>query len=190
MNESSQTGSNPPTGTGEESTTKPNKHTYKQKGKYDGGKKKRSEDNRKIKFGGDTPDMLGHVFQVHSEQRTRGQFQDTMDQLKIYASTNYKKEIKHMRKLFTDIDTPQVSKPKPPKVIRRRTKTGVTTRGQRQSVEVVATSTEDEGSDDNVDAAIYAEEVKTYVKEKRNLEAALTSLFNIVWGQCSRLMKH
>ena len=113
MNESSQTGSNPPTGTGEESTTKSNKHTYKQKGKYDGGKKKRSEDNRKIKFGGDTPDMLGHVFQVHSEQRTRGQFQDTMDQLKIYASTNYKKEIKHMRKLFTDIDTPQVSKPRP-----------------------------------------------------------------------------
>ena len=134
MNESSQMGSTPPTSTGEESSTKTSKPTYKQKGKYNGGKKKQSEDNRKIKFIGDTPDMLGHVFQVHSEQRTRGQFQDTMDQLKIYASTNYKKEIKHMRKLFTDIETPQVNKPKSPKVTRRRTKTGVTTRGQRQSV--------------------------------------------------------
>ena len=170
MSEAGQSGQLPSTSTGEESNIKTNKNTYKQKSKYDGGKKKRSEDNRKSKFVGETPEMLGHVFQVHSEQRTRGQFQDTMDQLKIYASTNYKKEIKHMRKLFTDIETPQVSRPiKTPKVTQRRTETGVTTRGQRQSVEVVAMSTEDEGSDDNIEAAIYAEEVKTYVKEKRIL---------------------
>ena len=114
-----------------------------------------------------------------------------MDQLRIYASTNYKKEVKYMRKLFTDIEIPNVPRPvKLPRTTRRKVRTGVTTRGQRQSSDAAVTSTEEEGSDDNIEATIYAEEVKTYVKEKRNLEAALASLFNIVWGQCSKLMKH
>ena len=175
----------------EGSALKVMKSVYKTKGKYDSGKKRRNEDNRKTIFVGDTPKTLGHVFQVHSEQRKRGQFQDTLDQLKIYASTNYKKEIKHMRKLFTGIQTPQISKPKPPKATRRRhARVGVTTRGQRQSTDAITMSTEDEGPDENIEAAIYTKEVKTNVKERRNLEAALVSLFNIVWGQCSRLMKY
>ena len=175
----------------ESNTTKGTKSNYRNRqSRSEGGKKKRYDDNKKARFAGDTPDMLGHVFQVHSEQRTRGQFQDTLDQLKIYASTNYKKEVKHMRKLFTDIETPNVTKPKMPRTSRRKARTVVTTRGQRQSSEVAVASTEEEGSEDNLETVIYAEEVKTYVKEKRNLEAALASLFNIVWGQCSKLMKH
>ena len=86
--------------------------------------------------------MIGHVFQVHSEQRKRGQFQDTLDQLKICASTNYKKEIKHMRKLFMEIEAPQISKPKPQKVTKRKpTRVGVATRVQQQSTDSIATST-------------------------------------------------
>ena len=88
-----------------------------------------------------------------------------------------------MRKLFTDIQAPQIKRPKPPRVVKRRTaRVGVTIRGQRQTTDTAATTTEDDGSNNNIEAAIYAEEVKTCVKEKRNLEAALTSLFNIVWG--------
>ena len=184
---------NPPEATQDNSNVaKGTRGSHKNKqSRFDGGKKKRSEDNKKSRFAGDTPDMLGHVFQVHSEQRTRGQFQDTLDQLRIYASTNYKKEVKYMRKLFTDIETPIVPRPvRLPRTTRRKVRTGVTTRGQRQSSDTAVTSTEEEGSDDNIEAAIYAEEVKTYVKEKRNLEAALASLFNIVRGQCSKLMKH
>ena len=190
MSESNQSMSQSSTTT-DETNSKSTKVTYKPKTKNDGGRRRRNDDARKTTFTGDTPEMLGHVFQVHSEQRNRGQFQDTLDQLKIYASTNYKKEVKHMQKLFTELQTPQINKPKPPKVTKKRTtRVGVTTRGQRQSTDTTTTPVEDDGSDDNIEAAIYAEEVKTYVKEKRNLEAALASLFNITWGQCSRLMKH
>ena len=191
MNESNQPATTPTKDTIDGTDPKNSKGFYKSKGKHDGSKKKRNEENKRNAFVGDTPEMLGHVFQVSSEQRKRGQFQDTLDQLKIYASTNYKKEIKHMRRLFMDIESPQIKKPKPPKVVKKRTtRSSVTTRGQRQTTDTAATTTEDDGSEDNLDTAIYAEEVKTYVKEKRNLEAALASLFNIVWGQCSRLMKH
>ena len=163
----------PATTTTENMGLKLTKTTHRTKGKYDNSKKRSSDNNQKTTFVGDTPEMLGHVFQVHSEQRKRGQFQDTLDQLKIYTSTNYKKEIKHMRRLFTEIQTPQMSKPKPPRVAKRKTvKMGVTTRGQRQSTDVIATSTEHEGSDNNIEAAIYAEEVKIYVKEKRNTEGS------------------
>ena len=67
-----------------------------------------------------------------------------------------------MRKLFTDIQAPQIKRPKPPRVIKKRTtKVGVTTRGQRQTTDTAATTTEDDGSDDNMQTAIYAKEVKT-----------------------------
>ena len=42
---------------------------------------------------GITPDMYGHVVQVHSEQRKRGKFQDTLDALKKHALANKTTEI-------------------------------------------------------------------------------------------------
>ena len=130
MSDLNQSTSQSSTTTTHDTNSKAAKATYKPKGKSDGGRRRRNDDTRKTAVTCDTPEMLGHVFQVHSEQRNRGQFQDTLDQLKIYVSTNYKKEIKHMRKLFTDLQTPQINKPKPPKVTRKRTtRVGVTTRG-------------------------------------------------------------
>ena len=59
--------------------------------------------------------MLGHVFQVNGEQRTRGQFKDTLDMLRIYASENFPKDVKKMESLFgTDITTPVIEEGKEP----------------------------------------------------------------------------
>ena len=46
--------------------------------------------------------MLGHVFQVNGEQRKRGQFKETVDMLKIYASENFKMDVRSMESLFGD----------------------------------------------------------------------------------------
>ena len=79
MSEPSQPILAPATTTTEDMGIKSTKTTYRTKRKYDNSKKRCSDDNQKTTFVGDTPEMLGHVFQVHSEQCKRGQFQDTLD---------------------------------------------------------------------------------------------------------------
>ena len=59
-------------------------------------------------FVGETKDMLGNVFQTHSEQKTKTQFEDTMEALKTYASQKYVKRIELLIPLFADLETPRV----------------------------------------------------------------------------------
>ena len=42
----------------------------------------------------------------------------------------------------------------------------------------------------NIDDILYKEEVRQYIKEKRKLDTTLVSLYNVVWGQCSKLLKN
>ena len=106
--------------------------------------------------------MNGHIFQTYAEQFRRGQFQTTLDGLQVYCSTTYKKEIDLLEPLFEDIQTPSLQKPTKP----------IITQG-----------------DDSVDEDLYKEEIKTYVKDKKNLDTTLCSLMNVVWGQCSITLK-
>ena len=39
------------------------------------------------------------------------------------------------------------------------------------------------------DNTLYKEEIRQYIKDK-NLETTLASLYNLVWGQCSKLMQN
>ena len=55
--------------------------------------------------------MNEQVFQLQLEQKKKGQFQETLDQLQIYASLNYKKDITHLKVLFTELQQPVVVKP-------------------------------------------------------------------------------
>ena len=107
--------------------------------------------------------MNSQVFQLHTEQRKTGQFQDTMDQLLTYAATNYTKEIKYLKIIFTDLEEPTIEAPQPPST--RRTLS-------------------------SLEETILAEETKQYIKDKRNIDTAMASLYAVVWGQCSRLMQH
>ena len=114
--------------------------------------------------------MNGHVFQLFSEHKTRSQFQETIGQLKIYAATSYKDQVKHLQILFDELEEPKATKPKYPQV---------TTDDNGKSLEP-----------DAGDLAIYTEEVKEFVKTKRTLENTVHSLYCVVWGQCSPLMQH
>ncbi len=109
-------------------------------------------------FQGNTKEMNGKVFQLQTEQKRRGQFRDTLEQLHVYASTTYKKDIRHMRVLFTSLDQPVVTKPE---LVEGATK--------GQEVE-------------------HIENYKQYIKEQKSLESSLASLYNVTWGQCSKLL--
>ena len=110
-------------------------------------------------FKGATDGMNGHVFQTAAEQSKRRQFQRTLEELQVYLSVTFKRETHLLGTLFEDLETPVLTKPVKP------------------------TSTDD------VDADLYKEEVKLYVQEKKNMQATLSSIFNVVWGQCSPIMK-
>ena len=63
-------------------------------------------------FTGKTREMNGQVFQLQLEQKKKGQFQETLNQLQIYSSSNYKKDIKHLKILFTEFQRPVIVKSK------------------------------------------------------------------------------
>jgi len=109
----------------------------------------------KSSFRGETPGLNGNVFQTLAESHDPTQFKCTMEALERFSNKVYQVDL---RTLFDeDISVPTLVRP-----IR---KTG------------------DEA--DELDAEEYREEVKEYVKEKKNLSKALRSLFSVVWGQCS-----
>ena len=66
---------------------------------------------QKEAFHGDTRNLNGHVFQIHSEQRKRNQFNDTMDALKLFASQKYVKHINYLMPLFVAPSIPRPVQP-------------------------------------------------------------------------------
>ena len=110
-------------------------------------------------FKGTTEGMNGQVFQTAIKQSKQGQFQCTLKELQVYSSVTFKREIDLLEVLFEDLETPTPTKPVKP------------------------TST------DEVDVDLYKEEVKMYAQEKKNIQSTLRSIFNVVWGQCSTIMK-
>ena len=124
-------------------------------------------------FKGETTDMNGNVFQTHAEQKKRGQFQDTMDALKVYSSTTFRKDINHLTKLFTELKKPEVPRPPDPVTIEQ-----VDDTGKKKQVITQFSQT------------VFQEQVKMWIKDESSLRATTQSLYNIVWGQCSKLMQN
>ena len=124
-------------------------------------------------FKGETPGMNGHVFQTHVKQKKRGQFQDTLDALKVYASTTYHKDINHLTILFSELKTPEVAQPLELVKIKRKDTDG--------KISTVITKFSE---------IVFQEQVKLWIKETSSLKATTQSLYNIVWGQCSKLMQN
>ena len=89
--------------------------------------------------------------------------QSKRGQFQSTALLHSKKEIDLLEPLFENMQTPSLQKPTKP----------FRTEG-----------------DDGADEDLYKEEIKTYVKDKKNLDATLRSLFNVVWGQCSITLKN
>ena len=118
----------------------------------------------KQQFARNTKDMNAHVFQLNTKQRKKWQFQDTLDQMFVYAgATNYTQEIKHLKIIFTNLEEPKIDVPQLP------------------SVQRLLTALEE---------TVLAEETKQYIKDKQNVGTDIASLYAVTWGQCSRLMQH
>ena len=116
--------------------------------------------------------MNGHVFQTHAERKDKSQFEDTMEALRIYASSAYKNDIESMNILFTELKNPTVIKPEDPEET-------ITTDADGKETRAVS----------RLEETIYSERVKQWIRDERSLKASIRSLYNIVWGQCSKMMR-
>ena len=133
--------------------------------------------NRRVaernEFKGETANMNGNVFEIHSERKNKSQFSDTVDALKVYSSVAYKNDIEFLNVLFTKLERPKVKEPEDPVETEVVDKDGTVTK--------VTSKFED---------MKYNENVKQWIRDDKSLKATIRSLYNIVWGQCSKLMKN
>ena len=159
----------------EEKRTKSNTDDSHKEGRRSRFKGKRKHNNY-LGFKGKANDMDRHVFQVHSEQRKKRQFDVTMKQLSVFVSTNYTAQAKHLAPLFRDLSPPSIPKPK---MGTTKTKYKDTT-----EIELVKEETTD------FDKTVFAEKVKIWIKEEAALESTLQSLMTIIVEQCSELIQN
>ena len=125
-------------------------------------------------FKGESIAINGVVFEIHAEQPPKGQFQDTLDVLKMYSSTMHKLDIDSLNVLFIDLTEPTIVTPTETIEQEIINVQGITT--------VIPLSKFQE--------TVYNEEIKLWIKDTKRLKASLTSLYNIVLGQCSKLMQN
>ena len=124
-------------------------------------------------FKGESTAMNGAGFEIHVEQLPKGLFQDTLDALKIYSSTIHKLDIDSLNVLFIDLTEPIVVTPTEPieqEIINAK---GTTT--------VISLT--------NFQETVYRER-NNWIKDTKRLKVSLTLLYNVVWGQCSKLMQN
>ena len=124
---------------------------------------------------GEVAAMNGKTFLAHTGRGKPGQFKDTLDALRLLASTEYKKDILYLEPLFKKLEAPIASPPLRP--------VGPVIASSDPSAPTQC------GTPAEVDMDIYREELKAYVARKERLQAATVSLYNIAWAQCSQLMR-
>lgn len=114
------------------------------------------------KFVGETPALAGHGFHTTAEKPKRTEWTTTLTVIQTYCATQYKSQYKYMRKtLFEDFDEPAVT----PIPVRP------------------------EDINDAIAVKEYLEDYKVYKNDVRALNDTMESLFDVVLGQCSSLMK-
>lgn len=105
--------------------------------------------SKKKGFIGHTKEINGKIFQLQTEQKHMGKFRETLEQLHLYTSITYKKDIKHKRILFTTLEQPTILKLE-------------LLKGASKAQEVE-----------------YVENYKQYINDQKSLETSLVSLYNV-----------
>ena len=121
------------------------------------------------------------MFQTHTEARKPGQFNKSLEALKILAATEYKKDIKYSDTLFRNLEKPSIPIPVLPvaEVVKNQDGEVMFNKDGKVKMEI-----------NQVKVDIYNEQVKSYVEKEERLESTLTSLYYTIWGQCSKLLKN
>jgi len=116
--------------------------------------------------------MNGNVLQLATERKKRDQFEDTLEALKIYASTKFSDEITYLNPIFRKLKEPMFNVPIKAGQVMIQNDDGTTTVQKP----------------DNVDLDIYKERMKNYDKKIERLQGTFRSLYNVVWVQTSDLL--
>ena len=115
--------------------------------------------NRQTTFKGTTPAMNGHVFECYEELGEKRQYAKTLEALEGYVNKSCKFP-QDLAPLFaTEMKEPILVRP------------------ERLPADA-----------DEVDKAIWAEELKGFVKRSAELLANFVHIHSVVWGQCSEAM--
>jgi len=162
------TNSNRPGASGSNNSSN-NRNRYRRKFCYSSNKGSTSNT-----FKGKVVDMNGNVFQLATERKKKDQFDDTLEALKIYASTKFSEDIAHLDPLLRKLRKPIIKEPIKPEPSKLKNEDGTIT--------VVPI--------DSIDADIYKERMKKYDKKVERLQGTLRALYNVVWGQTSDLLRN
>ena len=114
-------------------------------------------------FKGSVERMNGHVFQT-GERPEWGEFQRTLEELQVYCSTTYIQDAGASEPVFSKLENPVLNRPPKPVY-------------------------SEDNEERSLEEEIYREEVKAFVKAKNSLKNTLHSLFSVIWGQCSQLLR-
>ena len=113
------------------------------------------------KYKGKTEALNGNCFHTNSENPKRTEFITTLEAIKMYAAKEYKTQFTHMKDtLFEKFEQPILTAP----------------------TKIASTA-------DEIDKLIYIEDYKVYKKDEKELKNALMTLFDVIVGQCSPLLK-
>ena len=144
-----------------------------------------------IVFKGSSEKIKGYVFQTYAEQGKKGQFITTMAELQVYVAENFKDDAEHFKCMFRDLKHPGIPKPQkdhvPSDKVYKKLVPQTGSDGTTIDVEITVDDRDDDEKD--IDKMIFNEQVKQWIKDCSRLEATERSLFEIIRGQCSRLLQ-
>ena len=106
-------------------------------------------------------EMQEHVFETFEESNDRAQFTKTMERLQEFANLKLKYP-KDFSRLFVELKNPTVSKPR---------------------------AFTDEIANDPGEKFEWEDDMRAYKKRQRALEDNLSSLFTVIWAQCSTALQ-
>ena len=136
-----------------------NKNRGKNK-KYLGNRKNGKPKNKSSTFKGTVSEMNGHVFQCQNEGPTGNQFLRTVEELRSYVSIQMSKYPHDIIYVLKHMEECPINKPPPPAKDADRT-----------------------------DTRIWEKEVDKYVDRKEYYKQNKSSLYAIIWTQCSLPMQ-
>ena len=115
-------------------------------------------------FVGKTLALAGQCFHIPAEKPKRTEFITTLEAIRLFASDKYKSQYRRLKiKLFEDFEEPTVTEPTKP--------------------------TDTASATYDLDVKIFMAEYSEHLKEKKDLENTLEGLFDVIYGQCSPLMR-
>lgn len=147
----------------------------KNRGGGGGGGDRKRPFKAKERFKGEKVSMNGNVFQCNSEQTVRGEFEETMGALKTFTSTKYVVYIDYLTLIFVDIQEPTLSKPMLSSAM--------------ETIELVDGMTRKVINSSTEELQEFKMKLKEFLKDEKAVKAIKRSLYNVVWGQCSHMLR-